>query len=43
MNVDLDLEGNILAKHILSFYKQKITLLESENSFLLNQSNFLRH
>ena len=36
VDVDLDLEGNIHAKNVLSFYKQKITLLENQNSFLLN-------
>ena len=39
----LDLGGNIHAKNLLSFYKQKITLLENQNSFLLNQNNFLQH
>ena len=43
VDVDLDLEGNVHVKNLLSFYKQKITLLENENSFLLNQSNFLQH
>ena len=43
VDVDLDLEGNIHAKNVLSFYKQKITLLENQNSFLLNQNNFLQH
>ena len=43
MDVDLNLEGNIHAKNLLSFYKQKITLLENQNSFLLNQNNFLQH
>ena len=32
VDVDLDLEGNIHTKN-LSFYRQKITLLENQNSF----------
>ena len=43
MDVYLDLEGNIDAKNLLSFHKQKIILLENRNSFLLNQNNFLQH
>ena len=43
VDVVLDLKGNIHAKNLLSFYKQKITLLENQNSFLLNQNNFLQH
>ena len=43
VDVDLDLEGNIDAKNLLSFYKQKIILLENQNSFLLKQNNFLQH
>ena len=43
VDVDLDLEGNIHAKNLLSFYKQKITLLENQISFLLNRNNFLQH
>ena len=42
VDVDLDLEGNIHVKNLLSFYKQKITLLENQNSFLLNQT-ILQH
>ena len=30
-------------KHLLLFYKQKIILLENQNSFLLNQNIFLQH
>ena len=30
-------------KNLLLFYKQKIVLLENQNSFLLNQTNFLEH
>ena len=30
-------------KHLLLFYKQKIILLENQNSFLLNQNLFLQH
>ena len=41
--MDLDLDWNIDAKNLLSFYKQKIILLENQNSFLLNQNNFLQH
>ena len=41
--MDLDLEGKIDAKNLLSFYKQKIMLLENQNSFLLNHNNFLQH
>ena len=41
--MDLDLEGNVDAKNLLSFYKQKIILLEKKNSFLLKQNSFLQH
>ena len=41
--MNLDLKGKIDAKNLLSFYKQKIILLENQNSFLLNQNNFLQH
>ena len=41
VEVNLDLEGNIDAKNLISFYKQKIILLENQNSFLLHQTNFL--
>ena len=40
VDVDIDLEGNIHVKNLLSFYKQKITLSENQNFFLLNQNNF---
>ena len=30
-------------KNLLLFYKHKITLLENQNYFLLNQNNFLQH
>ena len=43
MYVNLDLEGTIDLKNLLSFYKQKIIFLENQNSFLLNQSNSLPH
>ena len=43
MDVDLYLEGNIDAKKSLQFYKQKIILLDNQNSFPLNQNNFLQH
>ena len=39
MDVNLDLERNMDTKNLL-FYKQKIILLENQNSFLLNQNNF---
>ena len=41
--MDLYSEGNIDGKNSLSFYKQKIILSENQNSFLLNQNNFLQH
>ena len=31
------------AKNLLLLYKQKFTLIENQNSFLLNQNNFLQH
>ena len=37
------MEGNMDIKHLLLFYKQKIILLENQNSFLLNQNIFLQH
>ena len=37
---NLELEGNMDIKNLSLFYKQKITLLENQNSFLLNQNNF---
>ena len=43
MDVNLDLEGNTNTRNLLLFYKQNIILLENQNSFLLNQSNFLQH
>ena len=43
MDVNLNLEGTIDLKNLLSFYKQKIIFLENQNSFLLNQRNFLPH
>ena len=42
MNVNLDLKRKRDTKIVL-FYKQKIILLENQNSFLLNQSIFLQH
>ena len=43
MYVNLNLDGTIDLKNLLSFYKQKIIFLENQNSFLLNQSNSLPH
>ena len=43
MDVNLDLAGNTNTRNLLLFYKQNIILLENQNSFLLNQSNFLQH
>ena len=42
MDVNLDLKGKRDTKIVL-FYKQKIILLENQNSFLLNQNIFLQH
>ena len=42
MNVNLDLKRKRDTKIVL-FYKQKIILLENQNSFLLNQNIFLQH
>ena len=41
--MDFDLERNIAAKNLLSFYKQKIIVLENQNVFLLNQNNIFQH
>ena len=43
MDVNLDLAGNTNTRNLLLFYKQNIILLKNQNSFLLNQSNFLQH
>ena len=40
VDVDLDLEGNIHAKNLLSFYKQKITLLVNQNFFSIKPKHF---
>ena len=40
VDVDLDLEGNIHAKNLLSSYKQKITLLANQNFFSIKPKHF---
>ena len=40
MDIKLYLEENMDTKNLLLFYKQKVILLENQNSFLLNQNNF---
>ena len=40
VDVDLDLERNIHAKNLLSFYKQKITLLANQKNFSIKPKHF---
>ena len=39
MDIKLYLEENMDTKNLLLFHKQKVILLENQNSFLLNQNN----